>query len=405
MSQPNKLRRNHTFLTGVYLAVNAIRDLFLVIDGPNCIYKKADQIEKNHDYYSEIFSSSGHHRISSTLANVNNLYLDRTKEISSVLARVVAYSKSKAVLLTSMPVANITGVDYQMIVSEQDDSKPCIYLPYESLSLDWIDGYAKTIEILAKEIKLSDRRKKNSIGIVGYFFDRNEGDNRGNLSEINRLIAKMGLELKSVWLSGSSIDDLKCIEEAEYIISMPYAVEAANVIACKTGAKVIDAGLPFGIAGTEDWLLHIASATGHDAKKVIMGEKNKVLPVMEWLVPSSFQGKNFAVAGDPYFTKVLSESLAEIDVEVSEKILYSRPREIGVEGGVFDCDRIIRKSTPDLCIGNSDSTKYYPGLRFVEFGFPCYGRHCLFNQPFMGFRGFLVFLNLLSNEISRVGGI
>lgn len=397
MSSPNKIRRNHTFLTGVYLAVNAIRDLFLVIDGPNCIYKKVEIFEKNHDFYAKLFSSAGFHRISSTMTNVNNIHLDRTREIKGSIKKVAGYPRSSLVLLTSMPVASMTGVDYEGIVSSVSASKPCLYLPYGSLGLDWLDGYSQVLELMAGNLDISDRRRKGSVGIVGYMFDRNEGDNIGNIEEIKRLLEGLGLEVSSVWLSGYGIADMEKISEAEYIISMPYAGRAASLIAERTGAKVIEGGIPFGLKGTENWIRKVADAIGLDAKSVIEEEKKETVPILEWLVPAYLQGRKIAVAGDPYLSSAIAQALAEVDCNIVESVMYSRGRQVGMDNPVFDCDQIVRDDVPDFCIGNSDSRQYYSGVGFLEFGFPCYGRHCLFRQPYMGFRGFICFLNMMVN--------
>ncbi len=40
-----------------------------------------------------------------------------------------------------------------------------------------------------------------------------------------------------------------------------------------------------------------------------------------------------------------------------------------------------------------------PGLATVEFGFPSFYTHCLGDRPFLGFRGFLPFVDTLANAV------
>jgi hypothetical protein len=60
------MRATYTYLLGVYLGVNALRDAFLLVEGPDCTYMKAQYIQGNHDWLSTLTSVSGFHRIANT---------------------------------------------------------------------------------------------------------------------------------------------------------------------------------------------------------------------------------------------------------------------------------------------------------------------------------------------------
>ena len=55
-------RLAYSYMVGVYLAVNAIRDARLVVEGPDCTYMKAQYVQGNHDVLSTLTSVSGYHR-------------------------------------------------------------------------------------------------------------------------------------------------------------------------------------------------------------------------------------------------------------------------------------------------------------------------------------------------------
>jgi len=363
------LHEGHTFLTGVYLAVNAIKDSYLVVDGPDCIYKKVELIEKNHDYYSRILEPDGKHRICSSMVNVDSVVHDRTDKLQRLMQKIAADDKSGVVLVTSMPMAALTGYQYDSIARGIDIDKPIIDVSYESTG--YVEGYSIVLERLADSIVIKDERKKGKIGIVGYLYDRNEGDHDGNIKEIKRLLEKMGLELVSAWLSGSDYCGLERIQEADLIISLPYGREAAKKISSKTGAKVIELGLPFGISNTKEWLMRIAEATGRKEKtrKLIEAEIGS-LGIMEWIVPEFFQGRKIGLGIEPHLAEYVKTAFEELDMEV-----------ITLSNG----------EKTDYTITTSD-TKVLGG---IEIGFPSYRDHFFYTAPFFGFRGFLVVLNRL----------
>ena len=50
---------NFPYLTGVYLFVAAVKDLYHVVDGPLCVYEIADLFCRKHDLSQDVFSPSG----------------------------------------------------------------------------------------------------------------------------------------------------------------------------------------------------------------------------------------------------------------------------------------------------------------------------------------------------------
>src|SRR4051794_16163934 len=62
---------------GVYLATNAITDAYAVIDGPDCLFRKAEWVHGKHDFSSTLLDVFGNHRIVSTLVNAEAVIKDR----------------------------------------------------------------------------------------------------------------------------------------------------------------------------------------------------------------------------------------------------------------------------------------------------------------------------------------
>lgn len=412
IASPNQMKRNHTFLTGMYMAINAMQRAYLLMDGPDCAYKKVELFDRNHDFLSNMFSREGKHKISSTVTDVNHVIDERHDKIVDEILKISSVDDAQAVFLSSEPMVALTGVDYDMLAStaQKKTEKDIISIPYQSLDKDWLDGYSFVMESIAKHLELrSDKKKENTVAVVGFLFDRNEGDNIGNIDELHRVLGLLSLDVSSIWFSGSDFAGLKAIEEASYIIKMPYGGSAADIIAEKTGAEVITVGIPFGIRGTQDWIKTIAAKVGKekDAEELIEQEMSSVMPLLEWIVPNYIQGKKVAFAGDPYIAKAFIDAMDDVDAEVSDVVLYSTvDRKISIDsvGVYYETDAVQDLRDIDLAVGHHDS-RYIIGPQsreaFIEFGFPSHTTHFFSVEPYMGYKGFVLFLNRVINSILK----
>ena len=411
-NEPNKMKRNHTFLTGMYIAVNAIKNSYLIMDGPDCAYKKVELLEKNHDFFSNIFQRNGKHKISATVVDVNHVIDERHENIIQNIIDVASCEDAQSVFISSEPMVALTGIDYDMLAgeSQKKTNKEIISIPYQSLNKDWIDGYSYVLEKIAQKLELSsDKREKNTVAIVGFMFDRNEGDNLGNIDEITRLLNLLGLNVSSIWLSGSDFSSLKEIEKAEYIIKMPYAANSANIISQKTGAKIIETEIPFGIEGTKRWLMEIANELNiiEKTNQVIDNELKSIMPLFEWIVPTYFQDKKISFGGDPFLAKMIYNSFKDLDCRFKDFIIYSTSdRLLDISDNevkfYYELDDIDNIETVDYAIGCFNSKEFFlriPDANFVELGFPSHSTHFFASEPYLGFKGFAMLLNRMINVL------
>ena len=413
---------NHTYLNGVYLAMNAIKDSYLLLDGPSCAYNKLHSIAKTHDLFSDLIRQNSTHRICCTRVRANqSIVNDRSDEISRLLLRISKEKDCSAVFTCSMPMATITGIQYDLIVNEtQNKTKiPLIEIPSKSLQGDWLDGYEETLISIARKINFKENLKKtNNVAIVGYMFDRNEGDHLGNLKELQRIISGLSLNLVSVWLNGGSFCELQNIEKAQTIISLPYGRRAAREIAKKTKSDLIELDLPFGIKNTKDWISAIAKKLNRakEAKVLIEKEIQEIAPIVNLIAPDYFMGKTFSFYGDPYLTHAITNSLMELGGKIDHAIIFGTPNsnknltfyntpsfQIFYEpiyGDAFNIDT----SKTDLLIGNSYIFNLLQTKNnqkpYLELGYPSFYYHCLITSPFLGFKGYINFLNRIVNNLN-----
>jgi len=414
-------KANHTYLNGVLLALNAIPDAYLLLDGPPCGYDKVYFIDRTHDFFSDIIRRDSFHRVCNTNVRADHAIVeDRTEEISRLLLRVAKVKDCSVVFVSSLPAVTIIGIQYELILNkvQRQTSVPLIEVRSKSLQGDWLDGYEETLFSLAKEMRLKESRKKgNNIAIVGYLFDRNEGDHFGNLSEIKRLLGELSLNLVSVWLSGCSFNRLYDIERAQTIVSLPYGRRAAREIASKTKADLIELNLPFGIQNTNDWIHTIARRLGkiRKSKSLINKELKETIPTISLAVSKYLIGRNFSFYGDPYLSYAATSSLTELGIKIEHAIIFGTQRSNKnlTSYRELPFKTIYEPEYPeiseldmnniDLCIGNSHMLNLLRARNnkkpFIEFGYPSFYYHCLTPYPFLGYRGFLNFLNRIVNNV------
>lgn len=417
-------RVTYTYLVGVFVAINAIRDAYLLVEGPDCAHMKTQFVQGNHDWMSTLTSVSGYHRIANTALHPSHMTSSREQSVSDALMALAKHEATGGVLLTSMPMAFITGADYERLcgdVAEATGKMP-IHIPGKSLSGDWLDGYDETLLALASQLDLSGgdpQANPNKVAIIGNLFDRNEEDQRANTRELRRLIEGMGLELTSVWLDGGDFADLSAARDAGVVISLPYARRAAKAVVRQTGAKLIKTDLPFGLPATEHWLRTLGDELGRrdQAEALIERELTEIIPRLEWVIPHQFQGKRFGFVGDPYLVQGMNDITKLLGAELGFVVIPNPPRRTRHFDGILDpgTKQLIwpkmgtfrrfvlgeRDTTGvDLLVTN-DAGSSFAGMASFEFGFPSFHSHHLFERPSLGFRGFMAFADSMANTMAR----
>jgi nitrogenase molybdenum-iron protein alpha/beta subunit len=405
------------YLTGVYLATNALRDAYLIVDGPNCIFYRTAQIQGNHDWHSSLVKSeletSSMHRVLDTDCTPERAAIGDHGQLVTRLEQLSEIEDCSAILLSSMSYVSITGRQYDKIIKQHADkiNKPIITIDSGSLKGDWLYGYAESLQALAKNIELSKDAvlDQNQVAIVGYLMDRNEADHQANLKELERLLSGLSLELSCCWLSGGSYNELAEVSQAKTILSFPYGKKAAQTLAERTGAKLVECDLPLGLKGTSEFLRQVGAATGRkeEAENVIDLELGQTVPKLEWILPHSFLNKGIVLLGcDPYLAQALAGMLTELGSNIELNACFSDLRQLPNHQELGrQLDQLIRSDQVSLVIGNSRALKHLSmqsnSVPTIELGFPSYHYHALLDCPFMGYRGVLKQVERIINALSQ----
>ena len=415
-------RRNLPYLMGVYLAVNAMRDVSLVVDGPDCTHFKGQYIFGKHDWYSTLYRVDGRHRVSFTGTNAENITGNRDQWISRTVQRATE-DDVEAVLVTSMAPCGITGADYERIIESLDSPKAILEIPGYSLRGDWLDGYAQTLKAFARAKQLPRGiHEPHKVAIVGYLMDRNEGDHIGNLAELKRMISALGLELVSVWPQGGTWQELDAIAQAGTILSLPYGRDAARLLAIKTGARVLETEVPLGIDATRTWLETIAHFMDREqaGRAFIEAEIDRLFARLERVIPFYFLNRNVALLCDPFQLPGLGSLCTDLGMRVKFAGAIGRSGHspsllrggsiggvpiqyegFGGESGYFDV-AIAGLPVGTLVICDSESAdRVRRGCPVCEFGVLSHSHHVFADAPFLGFEGALNLVSRMANALSQ----
>lgn len=410
---------DHPYLMGANIVVNAVRDACMLVDSPPCGFEKAFLLASTHDLLSDVFRPGASHRVQCTMVGPDAMVFDRAEQVLEAIEGIRTSVDASFIFLATMPLATVTGIDYGSIVERARASGASIVLvPETTAGRDWLDGYDEALEQIALSIDLPrGRRRKRDVAVVGHLFDRNEGDQRGNVTEITRMLRALSLEPVSVWLDGGDMRGLCEAGRAGTIISLPYGRKAAAALAGRTGARLIELDLPLGLDGSRRWLQAVGDAMGvaRKARDLIDEELSAVVPVIDAVQADHLQDRRFSYFGDPFLGEALMDALDEVGLIAGPCAIFSTAdapekltsrRFVGREdtlfrpgvGTVLDLDL----DAQDLVIGNSWAG-YIVRARdarkpFVEIGFPSYTHHCLSSEPFLFFRGFVNLINRIVNR-------
>jgi nitrogenase molybdenum-iron protein alpha/beta subunit len=290
-------------------------------------------------------------------------------------------------------------------------------VPGKSLSGDWLDGYGEMLQSIASQIDLSGGcPRSEKLAIVGYLFDRNEQDHVANVRELRRLSEAAGFDLVSVWLSGQTTDELRELRNAGTIVSLPYGRKAARKAAKRTGARLIELELPFGLHATEQWVRTLAEVSGHtsQAEAFIEAELAEVIPRLEWAVPFVFQNRSMGFIGDPHLLAGVKDLVETVGARLDFAVITNRAHHVhdaerrfpGLDLLVYPRQKELMSfltrrrlgGPPALTIANNAGILDRESA-VLEFGFPSYFRHALYDRPFLGFAGALATLDSMANAI------
>jgi nitrogenase molybdenum-iron protein alpha/beta subunit len=381
------------FLNGVYIGVDAVPGSTLIVDGPYCVSTKAE-MQHCHNLASRVCRPLGRPAVVHTAGSVPTedvawLASDRVAVVESVFQEVLSWPESRAVYATSFDFHELTAFPLKDICLRFSrlGGKPVRFIPSASLGGNWLDGYARFCDALARGIHLPPARPEpRTAAIVGYLFDRDEPDRRGDLKELERLLAGLGWKTASVWLSGKGEEGLAEVRRASVIVSLPYARQAARTLGRRLRRRVVEADLPMGLKGTEDFLLRLGRAFGCEAaaSRLAGREARKAVADTQAHVQRFLGGRSAELLNDdPAETRALAGLCAELGLAVCDPA--------STNGDDEGDDRAM--------IGFGSSPCSSECFINVTIGYPDYVHHPVLDRPLLGYAGFRHLVDRLCRDV------
>jgi nitrogenase molybdenum-iron protein beta chain len=160
-------------------------------------------------------------------------------------------------VLTTACMTDIIGDDVKGVLSSiSNKTKPIVFLETGGFKGTNYYGYTRFIqELFLQYIPKSEKKRANMVNIFGLvpgydpFF-------RGDLEEIKRLLALIGVEANTFITNDESIDNIRNAGEASLniIVSRVYGTDAAEAISKSHGIPYIITDLPIGPEATAAFL-------------------------------------------------------------------------------------------------------------------------------------------------------
>jgi nitrogenase molybdenum-iron protein alpha/beta subunit len=303
-------------------------------------------------------------------------------------------------------MAEVLGIQYDMALRDLWLEDKSIEIKW-SIKKDWLDWYAEILLWLAKWLNLQNvEKKEKTVSIVWNLFDRHEWDCIWNIEELTRILENMGLTVNSIWLDWNSTTELKNIEKSKYIISLPYWRRAAKQISKRTWWILIETCLAFSIKSTEKFILDISNSIWLDNNyitKFIKEEKDYFYKKIV-SISSIFFDKKISFISDPNliewfinFSEILWFDLWTL-VWVSNKTKKdAQINDYNIEYWI-EFAKIITEGN-DLVMKNSIKDYWDNQL---DFGFPNTTNHYFSNYPYLWFKWWLNFVNILYNYFLKM---
>lgn len=408
---------------GIFLATNTIPDAWCVIDGPDCIFRKTEWVHGRHDIRSTLLDPLGNHRVAQTLVSADRITKDKGDHLINRLLLIDAMPNASVVFISAMPHVMIIGTQYDLIIRKaqaQGTRVDILEIPSLSLRADWYDGWIETLCALAAQVDVSrGRPRPERVALIGHLMDRNEEDHTANVRELRRLLEGLGLEVATIWLDGTNYASLAEVRDAGTLLATPMGRRAADILAARTGARVVPVPTPFGPSRTYRFLKAAAEATGTTARlgPLVEAELRAVVPKLEFVIPHAFTGRSLAFAGTPDLFGGMMQIAQEFGMELSLLASSGRtpigmedfteeefgplppvllaPRAAALEDALAALPRPV-----DLVVGDSlfERFAHLDGPQ-VDLGFPQFFDHALFERPFLGFRGWLCLADRMAGAI------
>ncbi|MGM0576059.1 MAG: nitrogenase component 1 [Myxococcota bacterium] len=406
---------SHTPFFGIYVAAHAIADALCMCHASVGCKVKTQRHLRYHDAVRTSYRRMRYSQfIDEDLINGSTAQLED---------EIVAWQKrqgSGVVIVDSSTPISLQAQSWAGVVKRTEEATGVPVIPVNARNYedDLYGGYAATIGAILKKLDWDEAEdREDVVSVIGYPFDRYEGDHQGNVAEIRRMLKMLGLRAESVLMSGEPWSQVEQVVHASAHVVLPYAHRQARVLK-KRDQAVAKTCLPMSLTGTQRWLEQVAELAGVSSsrvERVVERERKRVRSLAE-VAHRSLSGHRFAAFTDAPRAAGVIATLMEVGAvpevvgvmhfrlggrerverELEETYGLTMPEDVHwLEDPTPAEVAALRLSDCYFAVGTSierELLAHQVEGRFLEFGFPSEVRHYLFPTPYLGFAGYARFL-------------
>jgi hypothetical protein len=399
-----------TFETGVFLGLNAIENAVLIMNSPRCPFVRGLKVFMHHDVLSTVYRADGRHRIITTEWSRYEDVGGNEEDFTGMLEDLAGKIEAEWIFTAQNISSFVSGFDLKGLTSQSGRELSRLLIPLDGPRLDesFLGGYDEVLaRVLARRLDKGGPRCE--LLLAGHLLCRNEGDEIGNIAELQRLFSGLGLPGPEILLSGGNLaaDPLN----PELLVTLPYAGRRSTAAISTGGFESGGLSLPLGIEGTAGFLRELGNLTGREtqAESFIDRELSALIPQIQWIVSEHLAGRRAAVVAEPYLAQGLEGFLVELGLRVEAVFElspapageYQAPAHSNPSPDVFN--QFVEQNPPDLVLGNGVFKHLVTGLGlpYLEMGFPAYQTHVLHPRPYLGFGGARCIIEDVFNALLR----
>lgn len=362
------------------------------------------------------------------------------KNMIDGLANSYAMYKPKMIAISTTCMAEVIGDDLGSFVTNSKDAGsipqdfPVPYAHTPSFVGSHITGYDNMMKGILTCLT-EGKKKETTNGKINFIpgFETYVG----NLREMKRLINLVGVNSTiladneeildspnlgeyQMYHGGTTLDDARDSINAEATISLQaYSTSKTRDYITKEWGQKTAVYRPWGVKGTDEFLMALSEATGNPIPKELEVERGRAIDAMTdsqaWV-----HGKRAALYGDPDLVMGLLQFLLEMGIEPvhvlvsnsnptfeeeAKALLASSPYGQGatVWGGkdLWHMRSLLFTEPVDFLIGNSYAKYLWrdTGTPLIRIGYPLFDRHHLHRYSTIGYAGAINLLNWIVNSV------
>ena len=410
-----------SYLDGALLALNGLPGVLAVLDSHRCILERTWVFDALHDWYGCVSASGPFARDRRVFAPnwAQCRLVTGSEDLLEWYVRLVARRHPGApILLLRGTLSVLTATDLDGLAAQlgAELGVPLIAVERGIEDEDWVDGWRRTEAAVLRHLPV--RRGAARPLVTGHCLFRREGDEVGNLEEMERLCVGVGLPVPA-WVFDARATTLPVVVRRAPRIVFPFA--APDAAACPSG-RTVHVGLPLGICNTRRWLETIGTAfrRGAAARALIARELPELEARLTPFVTNALAGRGMVVVADPWTAAGLVEAARELGMGVPLALVLrrgdapdARPdalRSAGAGEVSVDPDRdeaadrlraLADLRLADVVVGSAvlrDEAER-AGLPYVEVSGPSRFEHFAAPAPYLGFRGMLRLAERLAHAV------